>query len=296
MTKRIKILFFLFLICNSAFSHKNTFFKKNFGNIELVCSTYYYTEEMNKNLIVGQYAQKLSELLNYNQSILIFLNQDETISFRAWRKDSSSKDESADLNIFIDSPDKDVSRCLSYIEKVILNRDRLKKEKFTLQNWYYTNDVSLIVQEVLRTKINRPNDIEQLPKTKFFDYYFQNNRFHVISNQNCGINDLGTFDDIIQFVEPKYYTLCMFTTKNILKIFETSCDYNFKDNKYYFNSKSTELKIEKRKDFFTSFRPYKITSLGKTNIVIESMWGEDVYLYCLSRKIFIEDLEKQIEK
>jgi hypothetical protein len=56
------------------------------------------------------------------------------------------------------------------------------------------------------------------------------------------------------------------------------------------------LKIEKRADYFTSFRPYKISSLGKSNITLESMWGEDLYLYSLSKKIFINDLEKQIEK
>lgn len=277
------------------YSHKNTFFKKKFGNIELVCSTYYYTEDMNKNLIIGEYAQKLSELLNHSEPIRITLNQDETIKFYAWRKDKNQKDESFDINIIINSPEKDVSKCLNFIEKVILNHEKLDQKKNNLSDWY-SSDSSSNVNEVLSIKIHRPNDIEQLHKTRFFDYYFQNNAFHVISINNCDVNELGSYSDIIQFVEPKYYTLCMFTAKNILKIFETSCDYNFVDKKYYFNSKYTELKIEKRKDFLTSFRPYKISSLGKTNIVIESMWSEDVYLYCLSRKIFIEDLEKQIEK
>ncbi|WP_396143128.1 hypothetical protein [Flavobacterium sp.] len=296
MTKNIKILFLLLIISNVAFGHKNTYFKKKYGNIELVSSTYYYTEDINKNLIIGQYAEKLSELLKYNESIQIYLNQDSTIKIYTWQKDINQKDESASLNIMINSPEKDVTKCLNFIEKSILNRDKIQLEKINFQNWYESNDLSINVQEVLKIKIYRPNDIEQLPKTKFFDYYFQNNNFHVISTVSCAIRELDTFTEILQFVEPKYYVLCVFTKMNALQIFEASCKYNFEEKNYYLESHKTELKIEKRADYFTSFRPYKISSLGKSNITLESMWGEDLYLYSLSKKIFINDLEKQIEK
>lgn len=296
MRKKIKIIFVFFLVFNLAYSHKNTYFKKQFGNIELVSSTYYYTEDINKNLIIGKYVQLLSQLLKYDQSIRVILNQDETIKFNAWFNDLNQKDETSSLNIMINSHDKDVSKCLALIEKVIINSNRLKKEKNNFQHWYSSINLSMNVKEILNIQVYRPTDIEQLPKVKFFDYYFQDNYFHIVSKANCANKELGVFDDIIQFSEPKYYTLCVFTKINNLMIFEASCAYDHDVKDYYLKSESTELKIEKRKDFFTSFRPYKISSIGNTILIIESMWAEDIYLYSIAKKIFIDDLEKQIEK
>ena len=82
MTKFLNTL--LLLSFAFAKAHTNRIVEKTYGNVNLISSTSYYTEEVNKNIITAKYADLLLKELNYNQPIRLRLTQEREFKCYAY--------------------------------------------------------------------------------------------------------------------------------------------------------------------------------------------------------------------
>ncbi len=288
------LIFFFLLSVNLNFGHTNTIVQKKYGNITIASSTYFRTEEINRHLIIGQYAELLCKQMSYSGEIFIYLLQSPETEFRAWRA-NSNENPWLDLNINISSPYKDVTSCLNFIENVISNREKLKKNIRNISEWYSAK-TSDNVKQIMLNKIMRPDDVIELANPKFFTYYFQDGFYHVLCTDSCETKEIAKLEQILQFSEPKFYILCIFKSPDEILILDANCRYDFEQKKYFVKSIDTNLTMDKTEFKNYNFRPYHILALGKDNIVFESFWSEKVFLYSMSKKIFIQDLDLQIQK
>lgn len=289
MTKLFNILLILSFGIVSA--HKNVIFQKSYGNVNLISSTSYYTEDVNKNIIAAKYAELLLKKLHYKDSIYLWFWPDRDKIFRAYfgNKEYTKKG----LNIFIPENETDISKTLSLVENVILNQKSLENKTDKLLSWYNSTP-SELVKEIHLNKMNRPNDVPEIKSSGFFDYFYENGTYHVLSYQNREVIEVAQVTKILQFNVPTPSLLFIFTEMDSLKIISADYKYNFDEKMYHPTSETVDLKFIPEWEY--SFRPYSIRLLGQKYITIESLFGEKVSLYNISKKSLIQDLSTIIEK
>ena len=287
MRKFLNIL--LLLSFGIASAHKDVIFQKAYGNVNLVSFTSYYTEEVNKNIITAKYVELLLKELSYKENIYLWLRPDSESKFRAYFENDESQQKG--LNIFIPNKEVDISKALNLVENIILNLKSIDNAKDKLSNWY-NSTTSKIVENVLLNKMNRPKDVPELVSTEFFDYYYENGIYHVLSYQNYEVIEVVQLSKILQFSVPVPNMLFIFTEMNSLTIIKA--EYKYDGSKYHPTSDNVTFKFEPEWEY--SFRPYKIRLLGQKYITIESIFGDKVSLYNIPKKKLTQDLLAKFEE
>jgi hypothetical protein len=199
------IKYILFFYCSFVFSHQAIITKETYGNVNVIISTEYSSEEINKGLIIGKYSNLLLEKYSFKENLILYLFENfETEKNRVYFERKESLNINA-LIIFIDTKNLDIVKCLKIVEQGILNIKKAKKK--LLINLEYSNTVSDKLNEVLNTKIYRPKELElnlfshqNIDKKQKISYYYFNSKFNFYNtetNLDCDVR----FDNI------KYYRL-----------------------------------------------------------------------------------------
>lgn len=289
MTKFLNILLlFTFGLINA---HKNVIFEKSYGNVSLTSSTSFYTEVVNKNIITAKYVDLLLKELNYNETVNLRLAQES--EFKCYAYFGKEEFENKGLNILIFEKETDVIKTLNLIENIILNQKKLENAKDKFLIWY-NSDMSKLVEKIHKNKMNRPTDVSKIKSSDFFDYFYENGVYHILSYQNREVIEVARVTNILQFSVPTPSLLFIFTEMDSLKIISANYKYNFDEKAYHPTSETVDLKFVPEWEY--SFRPYSIRLLGQKYITIESLFGEKVSLYNISKKKLIQDLSTIIEK
>lgn len=289
MTKFLNIL--LLFTCGLINAHKNVIFEKSYGNVNLTSSTSFYTEEVNKNIITAKYVELLLKELNYNETVNLRLAQES--EFKCYAYFGKEEFENKGLNILIFENETDVIKTLNLIENIISNQKKLENAKDKFLIWYNSN-TSKLVEKIHKNKMNRPKDVSEIKSSDFFDYFYENGVYHILSYQNREVIEVAQVTNILQFSVPSPSLLFMFTEMDSLKIISANYKYNFDEKMYHPTSETVDLKFVPEWEY--SFRPYSIRLLGQKYITIESLFGEKVSLYNISKKSLIQDLSTIIEK
>lgn len=292
MKKILSVLFILSFALVSA--HQNVIFRQLYGKVNLCSSTSYYTEEVNKNIITAKYVDLLLKELNYEQIIHLRLTQER--DFKCYVFFEKEITENKGLNIMIFNKETDISKTLNLIENIIVNLKSIDKDKEKFSVWY-NSDSSKLAEKVILNKINRPYDVPQLQsnsdKNYYFDYYYENGIYHILSHQNREVKEVAQMDQILQFSVPTYSQLFVFDKINSLTVISSYYKYNFDEKKYYITSETINFEFEPEWNY--SFRPYTLRLLGKKYVTIESVWGDKIFLYTIDKKKLIQDLSSKIE-
>lgn len=291
MKKLLNILLLLSFGIVSA--HKNVIFQKSYGNVNLISSTSYYTEGINKNIIAAKYVESLLKELHYKDSIYLWFWPDRDKIFRAYFGREESKQKG--LNIFIPEDETDISKTLSLVENIILNQKSLDNKTDKLLSWYNSTP-SKLVKDIHLNKIYRPNDVPEIEYPDSFDYtfdyFYENGIYHILSYQNREVIEVAQVSKILQFKMPTSSLLFIFTEMNSLTVI--SANYKYDGTKY--NATSETMKFNFLPEWEYSFRPYKIRLLGQKYITIESIFGDKVSLYNIPKKKLTQDLLAKFEE
>lgn len=288
MTKFLNIL--LLFTCGIINAHKNVIFEKSYGNVKLTSSTSFYTEEVNKNIITAKYVELLLKKLNYNEVVNLRLTQDS--KFKCYAYFDNEEVQNKSLNIMIFEKETDIIKTLNLIENIILNQETLDNAKDKFLIWY-NSKTSKLVENIYQNRIYRPKDVIENKSSDFFDYFYENGIYHILSYQNGKVIEVAQVNNILQFSVPTYSLLFIFTKTDSLKIISANYKYNFDDKMYHPTSEIIDLKFVPEWNY--SFRPYTIKLLGQKYITIESLFGDKVSLYNIAKKSLIQDLSTLIE-
>lgn len=289
MTKFLKII--LLLSFGTISAHQNVIFQKSYGNVNLISSTSFCTEEINRNIIIAKYVELLLKELNYKNPIYLRLTHDSEFKCLAFFEKGEFQNK--ELNIAIFEKEIDILKTLSLVENIILNQKSLNKAKDKFSNWY-NSKYSKIVENILSNKIDRPADVAELKSHGSFDYFYQNGIYHILSYQNNEIVEVAQLHKILQFSTPTYSLLFIFTEIDSLTIISANYKYDFNEKQYHPTSET--LTLDFKTDWEYSFRPYSIRLLGQKYITIESLFGDSVSLYDITKKKFTQNLLSKLEE
>lgn len=271
-------LFAFLLIFNLSNAHKNVVIKKQYGNITVYTSTSFYTEEINKGLILGQYAEKLSKNLNYSGKIILYLKQvyREEAFHGYYGKLEEDAEKEDGIILMLDLKKFDIRAGLNIVEHAIQKGKRIKSN---MLGRAYSALPSKTVIEVLDEKIYRPNEVDKLYREYFSYYYYQNQfYFYTIKNQNEVM--LMHFDDVFDFNVLQSNIACIFKTKGSCSILGDA-------------SEIAEFSIENPN---TLNVPYIVKLLGNNKIFIAFHWSDNqerrVLLYNIDTKYLVQDIDK----
>ncbi|CAM4191964.1 MULTISPECIES: hypothetical protein [Flavobacterium] len=291
MTKFLNIL--LLFTCSLIYAHKNVMFQKSYGNVNLISSTPYYTEDINKNIITAKYVELLLNELGHKDSINLYLWPNRELKFKAYF--GSEESQQKILNIWIPEFETNISKTLSLVETIITNQKSLDKKRNKLLTWY-NSDPSEIVKTIHLNKMYRPNDVPEIEYPSSFDYsfdyFYENGIYHILTHQNRSVTEVAQVDKILQFEIPIYNLLFIFTDINSLTIIKA--DYKYDGTEY--KTISETMKFDFQSEWEHGFRPYEIRSLGRKYITIETIFSDKIFLYNISKKKLILDLYAKLEE
>lgn len=281
------ILLFSFF---TSFAHTNVQFRKKYGNVHLTSSTSYYTEEVNTNIIAAKYLDLLLSEIKFDKQIHLSLIHGNEFKCYAYieKEDPSNRG----LNIIIFNTETDIYKTLNLIYAIVTKSNSTDKNQNNFQQWYNLETLDLITK-VLSNKINRPNDVESIESSKFFDYYYQGGIYYILSYQNREVIEVAQMTKIVQFSVPIPSHLCLFSNRDSLTIIKGEYKYNFDAKKYYPTFERNDFKI--RPEWQYAFRPYSIRSLGQKYISIVEYFGVKVSLFNISERELIHNLDSIID-
>lgn len=280
-------LLFSFL---TSFAHTNVQFRKKYGNVNLTSSTSYYTEEVNKNIITAKYLDLLLNEIKFNKQIHLSLIHGNEFRCYAYieKEDPSNKG----LNILIFNSETDIYKTLNLIYAIITKANSTDKNQSNFQHWYNLETPD-ILNKILSNKIYRPNDVENIESSKFFDYYYQSGIYYIRSYQNREVIEVAQMTTILQFNSPIPSHLCIFSDKYSLTIIKGDYKYNFDEKKYYPTFERNDFKVNPEWQY--SFRPYTIRSLGNKYISIVEYFGAKVSVFKISERELIQNIDTLFE-
>lgn len=285
--KRHKYIFtFLLTIAFvTTFAHSDFWTSAEYGNIKIRVKTGYRYEEINKALIIGQLAEKLSKELNYSDPIFLDFNHyytgqckpDYFVSYDKgniqydWEGASKEKDYLNSKSIVLRqvSSQFDANSTLKLLEYSISNISSIKSSQKQIQynqnycqwriNSIDSNVIKKTIKEapselltkILTAKIERPDQSEYPFRTT---YYYQDG-IYVIYNNNLD-------NSKTEFLRLPYVYQILETDFSGTLVFDT--DSTFYNIKYELSNK--ELKISPkylidRKDNFYFYKPFTYNQL-----------------------------------
>lgn len=287
------VILFIPSIC---FGHKSFQFEHEFENLYLYSSTEFITEEVNSNIIIGEYTNLLLKESFNNQKVKLFLHFGFDFKYYAGFGDKNeSDDERFTISIWFNKID--IEKKLNLILYFLENQEQFKNNKQNKEKIFekFNADLSTRVSELMNHKIVRPQLVSKLNALNNFNYYFQNGCFNITSNKYNQEHEIIRVKNLYQISTPTYEDLFLITEGG-KHIYAISCRYN-----YELLSKSYNPKIQLNKLDFCEieksiFKPYIIRLLGKNKFTIEeAYWGDEVYLYFKDKNILIRNLDKLID-
>lgn len=277
---KIYYTFFILLFYGIVSAHEDRIIKQTYANVVLTTTASDDVEEMNKTLIIGQYAAILLQKYSYTEKIYLYFmeTQLEAPSVKVWHPEITDNSENTDgINIMFRMFQYNIEGCLKVIEQAIISKINLVDHPQEIYNSMAPSDM---VKAVLQVKINRPNDIKALEKNYGFSYYVHNNTYHFIQINDSGFVALGTFENILDFHILQHDLVIVFTARDEFSVIRLA-------------SPMVTLQIDMVPKFY---RPYKVRLLGDNKIVITfSSFSElknRVMLYFLDKNVFIQDLDQ----
>lgn len=274
----------------TSFAHTNVQFTKKYGNVNLTSSTFYYTEEVNTNIITAKYLDLLLNEIKFNKQIHLSLIHGNEFRCYAYieKQDPSNKG----LNILIFNSETDIYKTLNLIYAIITKANSTDKNQSNFQHWYNLETPD-ILNKILSNKIYRPNDVENIESSKFFDYYYQSGIYYIRSYQNREVIEVAQMTTILQFNSPIPSHLCIFSDKYSLTIIKGDYKYNFDEKKYNPTFERNDFKVSP--EWHYSFRPYSIRPLGIKYISIVEYFGVKVSVFTISERELIQNIDTLFE-
>lgn len=278
-----KILILL-LASNLSFAHKDKMIQKNYGNVNMTTFASDYVEEMNKTLIIAQYAEFLAKELNYTGKIYLLFSEEQLkpSSVTCWmdKEESSQADV---INAMFRFKSFSISGCLNVIENALINAKKI--EKFKDKNFeIYNGRSSAKVIKVLESRLYRPNEVKELEKPSLYSYFIESGKYHLIRKEQDKEEELSTLDNILDYQILSRDIVVAFTSFEEFKIFQTKIP----------------IKTEHIDDIPNFYWPYNVHLLGDNKIFMEffprSEQKNRVMIYYLDKNVFIQDLDKELEK
>lgn len=278
-----KILILL-LVSNFAFAHKDKMIQKNYGNISLTTFASDYVEEMNKTLIIAQYAESLAKELNYAGKIYLRFSEEQLkpLSITCWM-DKEESSQAHVINIMFRFKSFSISECLNIIENALINTKKI--EKFKDQNFeIYNGKSSTKVIKILGTRMHRPTEVKELEKPSLYSYYIESGKYHLIRKERDKEEVLLELENVLDY-QP--------LSRDLMIVF-----VNFNEFKIYEHKKP--LKTQYIDDIPEFYWPYNAHLNGDNKIIIEFFWRSSqtnrVMIYFLDKNIFIQDLDKVLDR
>ena len=287
MKKGILIIFIIIGFSN-IYAHKNVTISQSFGNVRVIFTTGYYYEEINKALIIGQYAENLSKKMNFNNQITLFFKHNISHHREVYYKLRNNVEEEDNTDeIFLDMKDNEFSifQILKLIEYAIINIDKLDNlDGITLLK-KDENKYSKILKDVLEKKIYRPIIVKELNiPNNGISYFYKEDRFHVFRIENKSEKILLNLKNIHQIAEVDEYSFLIFNSK-----------------KSFYYITSNRLKKPSQRIYidnvYKQIIPYKVYKLSNYIISItfpefRSTKSERIMLFDHNKKLLIQDISE----
>lgn len=272
-------LLFTMIFLHKSFANKDILTKKVYDNIAISILTSEYTEEINKALIVAQYAEILSKEYFYFDKIYITFIQKEDNYMRYWFSDGKdSVDNLIGLNVMFKIEEFNIEKSLKVIEYAIIN---YKKEKLFSKNLesVYNGNTSLKIKEVLNNRIDRPNIVRELSKPDFLNYYFKNNKYHFIYKRVKIEEEILVSENLFDYKILDVDLFIVFTSYNEFKIIK----------------EGVVIKTLNIENTDSIFRLFKVFLVGENKLIIEyskiSKYHKNVMLYFIDKDKFIQNID-----
>ncbi|MFA7687897.1 MAG: hypothetical protein WCY25_08535 [Moheibacter sp.] len=244
----------LLLSYSFSYANKDIVVKENYGNVKITFVTGYYYEEINKSLIIAQYAKELSEKLSYKDTIhLIFFHQYGTNPITKYsfiKTDNIEKTTSNINNITIQLNDLhyDIVNVLKFIEYGITNlRKQDKLKKYDVEEIFH-KQMSNTLKETLNKKIYRPEKVPELTTRGFYTYYYLNEKYVIVNKLSN--EKIYQLEKISQFNE----------LKDDLIFFESHTIYYYRKNK--------EIETFKIENLNNYSKPYYVNLISDNKVII----------------------------
>lgn len=213
--KKFLLLLLLSLSCHIGFAHEDIYFTKDYGNVKLRIVIGDKDEELNKALIIGQLAEKLSQELNYTETIFLnfehqFTNQNDEkpAYFVSFDKGGYKQ--------FIKSNINDTN----WRENFVLKENAIVIQQKTLK-FDVTATLKLIEYAIKNASFIKNNQKEIEYNTKYTQYKFNSIDPIIIQkqlNNTAGKIISGLLNTVIyrpeEFTERKFVTGCSYYWQN----------------------------------------------------------------------------------
>jgi hypothetical protein len=244
------ILFILaFIVTSFIYAHKNVQLEFRKGKITLVTSTSIYNEEINKSLILTEYANILLDSLGYKKEIKIF-------NFQNDKNFLNSKYNDEGILTFYRSDIKllDIKIFLNFIHYIIVNEKKINltqpiDSKVLKENYK-------LVDNIISLKVSRPNEVKELNYFTNYSYYYKDNNyyFHTLLT-NKEVYQTSNFRQIYSVTSSKFL------------IFLNDCEFNLIDE-----NNSTSLKLSFKDIYF------RFIYINEDYSFIQSFWRDKLVL------------------
>lgn len=278
----MKKIFILLLISNLSFAHEDKMIQRSYGNVSITTFASDYVEEMNKTLLVAQYAELLAKNLNYTGKINLLFSEEQLkpSSITCWM-DKEEKSQANVINAMFRFKDFSIAGCMNVIENTLINAKKIVK--FKDKNFdIYNGSSSPMVVKVLEARLYRPNEINKLEKPSLYSYYVERGKYHLIRKEREKEEELSVLDNILDYQIISRDIVIVFTTFDELKIFQTK----------------KPVILEKITDVPSFYWPYNMHLVGDNKILFEFYWRSEqknrMMIYYLDTNVFIQDIDKLI--
>jgi hypothetical protein len=260
------ILFILALLITSfIYAHKNVQLEFKKGKITLVTSTSTYNEEINKSLILTEYANTLLDTLGYKKEIKMLNFQSDTNYFKAYYDDGKLTFARFRLDLI------DIKTYLNFIHYIIVNEKKLDLTK-PIDSKVLKENYKL-VDKITSVKVIRPNEVKELNHLINYSYYYKDNYyyFHTLRT-NKEVYQANNFRQVYSVTSSKFL------------IFLNDCEFNLIDEN---NSTSFKLSF---KDIY-----FRFIYINEDYSFIQSFWRDKLVLLNLKNNTITEDYYNKFE-
>lgn len=274
------------IIFGNVYAHKNIIITQSYGNVEVIFSTGYYYEEINKALIIGQYAEELSKSLNFNNQITLFFKHNiGNYKEKYYQLNNSLNKNINPGEVFLDMKDEefDVLDILKLVEYSIANINNLKDLDGLVIIEQNKNKKSKRIQKVVENKIYRPTIVNELKTPdNGISYFYKDDKFHVYHKENEVEKILFDFLNVYQISKIDDYSLLIFDTKESF--------YHLTNNR--FREPSSKFEIKKSQQ---QILPYSVCKISNKLVSITfpeftNKKDERVMLLDIKAKKLIQDI------
>ena len=240
-------------IFSFSYANKDIVVKENYGNVNITFVTGYYYEEINKSLIIAQYAKELSEKLSYKDTIhLIFFHQYGTNSVTDYsfvkQQNTETKSKNNSITILLNDVRYDIVNILKLIEYGITHQEKPDKLNEYNTEEIFLSQISDTLKEILSKKIYRPEKVPKLTTRGFYTYYYLNEKYVIVNKLSN--EKIYQLEKISQFNE----------LKDDLIFFEGQTIYYYRKNK--------AIKTFKIENLNNYSKPYYVNLISDNKVII----------------------------